>query len=164
LGPASESDSSNGLDARVRGVIIRKAIARDFSIPFDRRHAEFEQARVRFENTEREARRTGQLLATRAISTEEAEARESRFHEAKAARMAAEAARDTARLDLEHTEERAPINGRVSRELKSVGNYVNVASGMGTLLTTIVSIDPIHVYADMDENSLLNESCPPCRT
>jgi membrane fusion protein, multidrug efflux system len=122
---------------------------------FDRRHAEFEQARVRLENTEREARRTAQLLATRAISTEEAESRESRFHEATAALLAAEAARDTARLDLEHTEVRAPINGRVSRELKSVGNYVSVASGMGTLLTTIVSIDPIHVYANIDENSLL---------
>src|SRR5882762_6854352 len=48
-------------------------------------------------NGEREAGRTGQLLANKAISTEEAEARESRFQEAKAALLAAEAARDSAK-------------------------------------------------------------------
>src|SRR5262245_30141016 len=122
---------------------------------FDRRQAENEQAKVRLENAQREAKRTPQLLANKAISTEEAEAREARYHEAKAALLAAEAARDSAKLDLEYTEIRAPVNGRVSRELKTVGNYVSGVAGMGTLLTTIVSIDPIYVYADMDENALL---------
>jgi multidrug efflux system membrane fusion protein len=122
---------------------------------FDRRQAEYAQAKVRLENAEREAKRSAQLLANKAISTEEAEAREARYHEAKAALLAAEAARDSAKLDLEYTEIRAPVNGRVSRELKTAGNYVSGVAGMGTLLTTIVSIDPIYVYADMDENALL---------
>jgi RND family efflux transporter MFP subunit len=125
---------------------------------FDRRQAEYDQARIRLENSEREAQRTGQLLATKAISTEEAEARVARFNEAKAVLLAAEAARDTARLDLEHTVIRAPINGRVSRELQTAGNYVSGAPGNGTLLTTIVSVSPIYVYADVDEHSLLKFS------
>jgi RND family efflux transporter MFP subunit len=53
---------------------------------------------------------------------------------------------------------RAPIDGRVSRELVTVGNYVSGLAGAATLLTTIVSVDPIYVYADVDENSLLKFS------
>lgn len=122
---------------------------------FDRANAEFERAKVHLKNAEREAGRTAQLLANNAISTEEAEARESRFQEAKAAALAAEAARDSAKLDLDYTEVRAPIDGRVSREMATVGNYVSGLAGNATLLTTIVSVDPIYVYADVDENSLL---------
>lgn len=122
---------------------------------FDRRQAEYEQAKVRLDNAEREAARTAQLLQNKAISTEEAESRQSRYSEAKAAVLAAEAARNTARLDLDYTEILSPIDGRVSRELKTVGNYVSGVAGLGTLLTTIVSVDPIYVYADVDENSLL---------
>lgn len=122
---------------------------------FNRANAEFEGAKVRLQNAEREASRTAQLLANKAISTEEAEAREARFQEARAAALAAEAARDVAKLDFDHTAVRAPINGRVSRELVTVGNYVSGLAGSATLLTTIVSVDPIYVYADVDENSLL---------
>ncbi len=122
---------------------------------FDRRRAEYEQAHVRLENSEREANRTAQLLANNAISKEEAEARQARFQEAEGALLAAEAARDSAKLDLEYTEVRAPIDGRVSRELVSVGNYISGLAGSATVLTTIVSVDPIYVYADVDENSLL---------
>jgi RND family efflux transporter MFP subunit len=122
---------------------------------FDRRQAEYEQARARLDNAKREAGRTVQLLENKAISTEEAESRQSRYSEAKAALLAAEAAQNTARLDLEYTEILSPIDGRVSRELKTVGNYVSGVAGTGTLLTTIVSVDPIYVYADVDENSLL---------
>ena len=61
---------------------------------------------------------------------------------------------ESAHLDLEFTEVRAPIDGRVSRALVTDGNYVSGVAGGATLLTTIVSVDPIYVYADMDENSL----------
>ena len=122
---------------------------------FDRRQAEYVQAKVREENAEREAKRTVQLLANQAISKEEAEAREARFQEAKAALLATEAARNSAQLDLEYTEVRAPIDGRVSRALITAGNYVSGLAGAATLLTTLVSVDPIYVYADVDENSLL---------
>lgn len=122
---------------------------------YNRANAEFAGAKARLQNAEREANRTAQLLANKAISTEEAEARQSRFQAAQAAALASEAARDSAKLDLDYTEVRAPIDGRVSRELVTVGNYVSGVAGNATLLTTLVSVDPIYVYADVDENSLL---------
>jgi RND family efflux transporter MFP subunit len=122
---------------------------------FDQRKAELEQAKVRVENTQREAERTPRLLTNNAISTEEADARQSRYMEAKAAVLAAQAALDSAKLDLEYTQVRAPIDGRVSRELLTAGNYVSGVAGAATKLTTIMSVDPVYVYADIDENSLL---------
>jgi multidrug efflux system membrane fusion protein len=49
----------------------------------------------------------------------------------------------------------APIDGRVSRALLTEGNYVSGLAGAATLLTTIVSVDPVYVYVDVDEDSLL---------
>lgn len=122
---------------------------------FDRREAEYQQAKVRLETAEREARRTEQLLASKAISTEEAETRQSRVHEAKAALVGAEAARNFAKLDLEFTEVRASIDGRISRAIVTPGNFVSGMAGNATLLATIVTVDPVYVYVDVDENSLL---------
>jgi len=122
---------------------------------FERREAEAERARVQLENARREADRTKQLLANNAISTEEGDARVARFQEAKAALLAAEAARDFAKLDLDHTQVHAPIDGRVSRALFTEGNFVSGVSGAATLLTTLVSVDPVYVYADVDEDTLL---------
>jgi multidrug efflux system membrane fusion protein len=122
---------------------------------FDRHQAEAERARVQLETARREADRTPQLLASRAISAEDAEARVARFQEAKAVLLGAEAARDSAKLDLEHTQVRAPISGRVSRALLTEGNYVSGVAGANSLLTTLVSVDPVYVYADVDEDTLL---------
>lgn len=122
---------------------------------FEQRQAEQQQAKVRLDNVRREADRTPQLLANHAISVEEADARQSRYQEAKGALLAADAALDSARLDLEYTQVRAPIDGRVSRAIVTTGNYVNGVAGGATVLTTIVSVDPVYAYADIDENSLL---------
>jgi RND family efflux transporter MFP subunit len=122
---------------------------------FDRRQAEHDQAKVRLANAEREAKRSESLLSNKAISTEEAEARQARFNEAKAGLLAAQAARDFAKLDLDFTEIRAPIDGRVSRALVTPGNFISGVAGNSTLLTTIVSVNPVYVYADFDENSFL---------
>ena len=122
---------------------------------YERRQAELEQAKVRLENSKREAERTTQLLANRAISTEEAETRQSRYQEAKAGLLVAQAVVDSAKLDLDYTQVRAPIDGRVSRALLTEGNYVSGLAGGASLRTTLVSVDPVYVYADIDENSLL---------
>jgi RND family efflux transporter MFP subunit len=108
---------------------------------FDQRQAEFNQAKNEFGRSE-------MLLANHAISKEEADARKARYEEAKAAL-------DSARLDLEYTQVRAPIDGRVSRALLTEGNYVSGVAGSASLLTTLVSTGPVYVYADVDENSLL---------
>lgn len=122
---------------------------------YNRLQAEADRARVELEKARREADRTVNLLASHAISAEEGETRVSRLQNAKAALAAAEAARDYAKLDLDFTQVRAPINGRVSRALITAGNYVSGGSGAGTVLTTIVSVSPVYVYADVDEGSLL---------
>lgn len=122
---------------------------------FDQRQAEFAQAKVHLDNAKREADRTPMLLTNKAISIEESDARQSRYEEAKAALLAAQAALESAKLDLEYTQVRAPIDGRVSRALLTEGNYVSGQAGAASLLTTIVSVDPVYVYADLDENSLL---------
>lgn len=122
---------------------------------FDRLQADAARAKVELDNAKREADRTSQLLANKAISTEEGDARVARFESAKAALVAAEAARDFAKLDLDYTQVRAPIDGRVSRAFLTEGNYVSGIAGAATKLTSIVSVSPVYVYADMDEDSLL---------
>ena len=138
-----------------KGDVLFKIDPRWHQAEFDRREAEYVQAKVRAETAEREANRTEQLLASKAISTEEAEARQSRFGEAKAALLAAQAARDFSKLDLELTEICSPIDGRVSRALVTQGNFVSGVAGNATMLTTIVTVDPVYVYANFDEHSLL---------
>jgi RND family efflux transporter MFP subunit len=122
---------------------------------FDQREAELGEAKVRLDNAKREADRSSQLLANRAISVEEADQRQFRYELAKSSRLAAQAALDSAKLDLEYTQVRAPISGRVSRALLTVGNYVSGVAGGASILTTLVSVDPVYVHADIDENSLL---------
>src|SRR5438552_1825509 len=138
-----------------KGDVLFVIDPRWYQADFDRRQAEFEQAKVRLENAKREADRSTQLLANKAISTEESDARQARYQEAKAALLAAQAALETAKLDLQYTQIRAPIDGRISRAFLTEGNYVSGLAGGATLLTTIVSVDPVYVYADIDENSLL---------
>jgi multidrug efflux system membrane fusion protein len=64
----------------------------------------------------------------------------------------AQASANRARLDMEFTEIRAPVAGRVSRRLVSMGNLVNANQ---TVLTNVISLDPIHFYFDVDERSYL---------
>ena len=122
---------------------------------FNQLEAEAERARVQLENARREAGRAAELLADKAISTEESDARVARFQVAEAALLAAQAARDSAKLDLDYTQVRAPIDGRVSRAFLTEGNYVSGGPGSASLLTTLVSVNPVYVYADIDEDSLL---------
>lgn len=138
-----------------KGDVLFVIDPRWYKADYDRREAEYEQAKARLDNSERQAKRTAKLLTSKAIAAEEADTSDSQFQEAKAALLAAKAALEYARLDLEFTEVRAPIDGRVSRALMTTGNYVNGVAGGASLLTTIVSVDPIYVYSDVDESSLL---------
>jgi RND family efflux transporter MFP subunit len=76
--------------------------------------------------------------------------------EAAASRAAAQAAVERARLDLGFTKVTAPISGRISRYHVTVGNLVQAGDLTGgTLLTTIVSVDPMYAYFDVDERTVL---------
>ncbi len=138
-----------------RGDVLFTIDGRYYAATLSSAEAAVEQARVRLENSNKEAERAANLLQSRAISAEESESRTSRQAEARAALLAAEAARDSAKLDVEYTRVVAPIDGRVSRALVTRGNFVSGVSGANTMLTTIVSVDPIYVYVDVDESSLL---------
>ena len=138
-----------------RGDVLFTIDARYYQATLASTEAAVEQARVREGNAEKEAKRATGLLESRAISAEESESRTSRLAEAKAALLAAEAARDSAKLDVEYARIVAPVDGRVSRALVTPGNFVSGVPGANTMLTSIVSVDPIYIDVDVDENSLL---------
>lgn len=130
--------------------------ARWYQAAADLAAAEFERAKVSAQLAEREQARTSELIATKTISTEDADARKLRVANAVAAKQAAEATLASARLDLTHTVVRAPISGRISRAYVTPGNLVSGAPGASaSLLATIVSAGDAYVYADLDERTAL---------
>ncbi len=138
-----------------RGDVLFTIDARYYEATLASTEAAVEQARVRESNAGKEAKRAEGLLESRAISAEESESRTSRQAEAKAGLLAAEAARDSAKLDVEYARIVAPVDGRVSRALVTPGNFVSGVPSANTMLTSIVSVDPIYIDVDVDENSLL---------
>jgi RND family efflux transporter MFP subunit len=117
--------------------------------------AQLSMARVTHANAQREWERVSRLEKGRALSTSEIDTQRTRLSESAAAVLGAEAAVNSATLDLEMTEVRSPIDGRVSRPLLTVGNYVSGVAGFTTLLTSVVSVDPVYVYASVDEATYL---------
>ena len=99
--------------------------------------------------------RAESLFRGKAISEEEYDARSKGLREAVATVNSAEANVYTARLNLDFTKIRAPIDGRIGRELITEGNLVSGGGGDATLLTFIVSTNPVYVYVDADERSVL---------
>ena len=87
-----------------------------------------------------------------AITQQEIDRDNARLSESEAAVAAAKANSESAKLNLEFTDILSPIDGIVGRDLLTVGNLV---SQDNTLLTTVVSEDPIHVYFDVDERTML---------
>jgi len=114
--------------------------------------AEVARAEANAQAMKREFDRVSALLAAKAIAPEQAESRESMHKQGQAALEAAKAVEHSAEIEFEHSTVRSPISGRISRTLMTVGNYVTAGD---TILTTIVTVDPVYVYSDIDENSLL---------
>jgi len=147
--------------AFTEGAIVRRGEplfyidARPYEAEVARAQAQLEQARTRAQLAQGEQERAQRLVATQAISREELDARISSKAEGDAAVRAGEAALVTAKLNLEWTVVRAPITGRVSRAAVTPGNLVQAGPPSATLLTTIVSLDPIYVYFDSDEQAYL---------
>ena len=122
------------------------------------RHAEADlaSAKARLDLAHKNMARSVDLIRSHAISQEEADIRESNVRQAEAAVEESQAAIDAAKLDVEFTQITAPIRGRIGRKLVTEGNLINGGVGtQGTLLTTIVSLDPIYAYAEADERSYL---------
>jgi len=114
--------------------------------------AELQRTRSKLELAENDLKRAERLRQSKAISDEEYDSRSKGLAESTATLHSAETAVEMARLNLDFTQVRSPIDGRIGRELITVGNLVNADQ---TLLTTIVSTDPMYVYVDADERSIL---------
>jgi len=117
-----------------------------------RAQAELERARAEARLAQTQDKRAQTLVEAKAISREEFETRRAASTGGDAAVRAAEAAVASAQLDLTFTEVRSPINGRAGRALITVGN---LASADQTLLTTVVSQNPMYVYFEADEQTYL---------
>jgi multidrug efflux system membrane fusion protein len=117
--------------------------------------AELARARAQAELARSEVGRAQRLLEARAISQEEHDQRVAADAQIRAGVRAAEAAVEMARLNLEFTEVRSPIAGRAGRALVTQGNLVEAGA---TALTTVVSLDPVHVYFEGDEQVYLRSA------
>jgi len=114
--------------------------------------ADLERARAEARLAQMQDKRAQTLVEAKAISREEFETRRAASTQGDAAVRAAEAALDNARLDLQFTSVRSPIDGRAGRAMVTEGNLANADT---TLLTTVVSQDPVFVYFESDEQSFL---------
>ena len=118
-----------------------------------RAEAQVQGAKARVALAESENERGQQLLATRNLSQRDVDTRVNNLREAQANLQAAEAARRTAQLNLDYTQIRAPISGRIGRLDVTIGNLI--AAG-GQVLTSLLSVDPIYAAFNADERSVLD--------
>ncbi|MEX2123600.1 MAG: efflux RND transporter periplasmic adaptor subunit [Woeseia sp.] len=137
-----------------KGDVLFVIDQRTYRAELARAEAELARATTQAELARSEVVRAKKLADARAISTEELDQRNSALAQSEANIRAAQAAVDVARLDLEFTEVRAPISGRAGRALVTPGNLVSTQPN-ATILTTIVSLDPVYVYFEGDERSYL---------
>ncbi|WFU55236.1 efflux RND transporter periplasmic adaptor subunit [Bradyrhizobium pachyrhizi] len=108
-------------------------------------------ARAKEELAKRELDRGLTLVQTSAVSEQVVDQRRQALQAAHAAETQAEGTLKAAQLNVEFTNVVAPITGRVSRHLVTPGNLVQGSESGATLLTSIVSLDPIYIYFDVDE-------------
>lgn len=125
---------------------------RPFQAAVDQAQASVVSAQSRVTFAQGDLERAQSLSRGGNISEQVLEQRRQTFATSQAEVEGAKAALTTAKLNLEFTEVRAPISGRIGRRLISEGNLVSANT---TLLTTIVSLDPIYFYFDVDERSYL---------
>src|SRR5215475_6242718 len=129
---------------------------RPYEAQLRRAEGDLELAKSRLSLAQKNLARVAFLVKSQAMSKEEAETRAAAVRQAEAGVAAAQAAVDAAKLDVEFTRITAPVGGRVSRKLVTEGNLINGGIGtQGTLLTTIVSLDPLYVYFEASERDYL---------
>jgi RND family efflux transporter MFP subunit len=141
-----------------KGALLFVIDPRPYQAELNRTKAALEQAIAQHERTQKDLARVRQLVKSRAVSQEEVDTRGADEREAQESVRAARAAVEAAQLNVEFTQVRAPISGRISREFVTVGNLINGGTADSTLLTRIVSLDPIYCYFDVDERSYLKYS------
>lgn len=140
-----------------KGDLLFTIDPRPYQADYDRAEAEHQRAESQAELAKNDAERAKRLVATKAISEEDFDTKTRTYTSALATLKAAHAALDSAKLSLEFTRVSSPIDGRIGRAAVTEGNLVSggLAGAGATILTTVVSIDPMHCYIDVDERSVL---------
>jgi multidrug efflux system membrane fusion protein len=138
-----------------QGEVLFEIDPRPYQADLARAQAQLEQARTAAQLAAREVERAKKLVDVQAISREEFDSRTSAAANGLASVRAFEAAVQTAQLNLEWTRVRSPIAGRVGRAEVTLGNLVQAGPPTATLLTNVVSLDPIYAYFEGDEQTYL---------
>ncbi|CUB05101.1 efflux RND transporter periplasmic adaptor subunit [Marinomonas fungiae] len=133
-----------------RGDLLFKIDPRPFSAEVARLTAELNRAQAALSQAQSEADRAKSLQGRNAMSAEQAESRVSLAQQRRAELASVQAALETALLNLQFTEVRAPIDGQVSNAFITAGN--NVQAGQ-SVLTTLVATDSLYAYFDVDERT-----------
>ena len=129
---------------------------RPYKAEYDKVNAELVRSKTALELAGVELQRVQKLKASGAVSAEELDERLSALHQAEANVASAKAALDAVTLNLSFTRVTSPITGRVGRAEVTRGNLVTGGMNGGTLLTSVVSTDPVYVYFEADENAYLH--------
>src|SRR5713226_8134744 len=138
-----------------KGDILFEIDARPFQAEVDRLRAELARTHATVERAQSELERANKLSSEDAMSSEERDRRVAFAKESAAQVAAVEAALRAAELNLEFTRVTSTIDGREGRAIVTVGNLVSSGPGEATLLTTVVSLDPIYASFDADERTFL---------
>lgn len=134
------------------GALLFTIDQRPFKTAVAEAEANLKIAAAQVDYTKKQLERARNLSARGNLSVSTLDERQNDYLAAEAELVGAGAALERARLDLEYTEIRAPISGRIDRHRISIGNLVEPNA---TILTSIVSLDPIYFYFDIDERSFL---------
>jgi multidrug efflux system membrane fusion protein len=136
-----------------KGDLLFQIDPRPYQDAYDQAVGQLQQAQANKQLQDVTFERQQRLRETGVIAKEDYDTALSNKNQAAAQVVSAQAARNSAQLNLEFTHVTSPIDGRVSRQLVNIGNLVQADS---TQLTTIVSIDPIYAYFSMDELAALS--------
>ena len=128
---------------------------RPFNLAVDQAKADLQRAQAKLEIATLDVQRAAPLIGSQTLTQREFDTRNSTQHDAAGQVAGAEAALKQAQLNLEWSEVRAPIAGRISDRRVDAGNLITGGQTDATLLTTIVSIDPIHFIFDGAEADFL---------
>jgi RND family efflux transporter MFP subunit len=128
---------------------------RPFKADLDNKRATVTKDEAQVTLTKAQLTRYEDLLKKRAISQQDYDTNRANYEQAVAQVAADKAATETAQLNLDWTRVTAPISGRVGRLLVTVGNLVNGGAGQATLLTSVVSVDPMYCFVPVPERAFL---------
>jgi multidrug efflux system membrane fusion protein len=138
-----------------QGELLFQIDPRPFEAEVDRLKGDLAQARAQLSRAQSDFQRAERLHNNDGMSAEEYDRRAAVRSEAEARIASTEGALRGAELNLEFTRVAAPISGRVGRAEVTEGNLVEGGAGQIKPLTTLVSLDPIYVYFDVDEQTYL---------